>query len=148
MRLHLPLMIIALVAPVSATAEMKVTFLDVGQGDAAVVQISQQGEPFTILIDAGPKAADFAKGLPTVLRLAQDRSIELVVISHPHKDHTAGLPCWKFCQWRADLRRFVKRNQQVRTNTWLPLQIPEALNQLLYFVKFSQISRPWFDTLY
>ena len=35
-----------------ALAEMKITFIDAGQADAAVVQIDQvSGEPFTILVD-------------------------------------------------------------------------------------------------
>ena len=61
------------------------TFLDVGQGDAALVR-SPGGA--TILIDAGPEddvvAADLA-------RLGV-RRIDLAVATHAHADHVAGFP--------------------------------------------------------
>ena len=73
-----------------ALAEMKITFIDAGQADAAVVQIDQvSGEPFTILVDGGDGDSDLENNLPTIL--AQDPTIELVVLSHPHRDHTGGL---------------------------------------------------------
>lgn len=65
--------------------EDKVVFLDVGQGDAILLQSGTQ----QILIDGGPDA--------TVLqRLGEelpwfDRRIEVVVATHPDQDHIAGL---------------------------------------------------------
>ena len=73
-----------------ALAEMTITFIDAGQADSAVVQIDQNsGEPFTILVDGGDGDSDLENNLPTIL--AQDPTIELVVLSHPHRDHTGGL---------------------------------------------------------
>jgi competence protein ComEC len=77
--------------------ELVVSFLDVGQGDAAVVELPG-GE--TWLIDAGglPFAADperlalpGERALLPYLRERRIDRIELVVLSHPHPDHYAGL---------------------------------------------------------
>ena len=61
-------------------------FLDVGQGDATLIK---QGN-IDILIDGGPSPqaidTELGKRLPF-----WDRSIELVVMTHPHTDHLAGL---------------------------------------------------------
>ena len=62
-----------------------VTFLDVGQGDAAVIR-SPGGA--TILIDAGPDEDQVAADLA---RLGVTR-IDLAVASHAHADHVAGFP--------------------------------------------------------
>ncbi len=73
-----------------ALAEMKNTFIDAGQADAAVVQITRDsGEPFTILVDGGDGDSDLENNLPNIV--AQDPTIELIVLSHPHRDHTGGL---------------------------------------------------------
>jgi competence protein ComEC len=61
------------------------TFLDVGQGDAALVR-SPAGA--TILIDAGPDEDAVAADLA---RLGV-RRIDLAVATHAHADHVAGFP--------------------------------------------------------
>jgi len=66
--------------------KVHVYFLDVGQGDATLIK---QGN-IDILIDGGPSPqaidTELGKRLPF-----WDRSIELVVMTHPHTDHLAGL---------------------------------------------------------
>ncbi len=66
---------------------LHVSFLDVGQGDAILIE-SPSGHQ--ILVDGGPSpaAVTFAlgKGLPF-----WDRSLDLVVLTHPQEDHLAGL---------------------------------------------------------
>ena len=59
-------------------------FLDVGQGDASLI-FGSGGT--TILIDAGPDPPVLA----AALRRFGVRDLELLVITHPHEDHTAGL---------------------------------------------------------
>ena len=86
---------------VLCAAGVKITFLDVGVGDAAVIQIDQAGEPFTIIVDGGNTDSDLKDNLPTLL--AQDSTVELVVLSHPHEDHTGALP------WLINSRYVVKR---------------------------------------
>jgi competence protein ComEC len=65
---------------------LKVVFLDVGQGDSILVQYGTK----QILIDGGPSGktelAKLGKYLPYF-----DDEIELVVATHPDKDHIAGL---------------------------------------------------------
>jgi hypothetical protein len=53
--------IITLVAflPLVALADMKITFIDARQADAAVIQIDQDsGKPFTIVVDGGDGDSD------------------------------------------------------------------------------------------
>jgi competence protein ComEC len=74
---------------------LRVTFVDVGQGDAAVVETP---DDHVFLIDAGgfPNrrgAAKYASGTSVVgvLRAHGIRHIDDVWISHPHPDHYLGL---------------------------------------------------------
>lgn len=65
---------------------LQVVFLDVGQGDSILIQKGTR----QILIDGGPSGktemAKLGKYLPYF-----DREIELVIATHPDKDHIAGL---------------------------------------------------------
>ena len=63
-----------------------VSFLDVGQGDAILIRKGQQ----EILIDGGPDATAVIRELSRRMSF-WDRTIELVVLTHPHADHIAGL---------------------------------------------------------
>ena len=60
-----------------------VAFLDVGQGDGAVVRLSG----FTVVVDGGPDPAAFVGRLA---RLGVDR-VDLAVVTHVHEDHVAGI---------------------------------------------------------
>ena len=66
---------------------LKVTFFDVGQGDAIFIETPQGHQ---ILIDGGPArqlAADkIGKALPF-----WDKSLDLVILTHPDADHITGL---------------------------------------------------------
>ena len=61
---------------------LRVTVLDVGQGDAILLQVAQGA----VLVDEGPPEAEVADQLRTlgVTRLA------IVVVTHPHRDHVGG----------------------------------------------------------
>ena len=61
--------------------------LDVGQGDALLIQ-TPAGQD--ILVDGGPDPAAVARGLGRHLPFWQ-RDLALVVLTHPHQDHIAGL---------------------------------------------------------
>jgi competence protein ComEC len=74
--------LLAAPSPHGAPSEPRLTFLDVGEGAAALVQAP--GGP-TVLIDAGPEP------LAEELRLHGVRRIDLLILSHGHADHTAGL---------------------------------------------------------
>jgi competence protein ComEC len=60
----------------------RVTFLDVGQGDAALLQVPQGA----VLVDEGPPEADVADQLR---RLGVRRLVALV-LTHPQRDHVGG----------------------------------------------------------
>ena len=70
----------------SAENKLEIAFLDVGQGDASLIKT-----PFgqNILIDGG---ADY-KVIEELEKELQwwDRAIDLMILTHPHDDHVAGL---------------------------------------------------------
>src|SRR3989338_8140793 len=68
------------------TGELELHVLDIGQGDAIVLQTP---EGHTILIDGGP-GAGVLEELGDVLPFF-DRTLDLLVLTHPHEDHVAGL---------------------------------------------------------
>jgi len=66
---------------------LTVAFLDVGQGDAIFIEAPNGNQ---ILIDGGPNKKVLSE-LSAVMPF-YDRSIDMVIASHPDKDHIAGLP--------------------------------------------------------
>lgn len=64
-----------------------VTFFDVGQGDSALL-VSPSGK--TVLIDGGPDLSAL-EALGNALPLAQ-KSIDLLILSHPDPDHFIAFP--------------------------------------------------------
>lgn len=65
---------------------LSISFLDVGQGDAILIE-SPSGND--ILIDGGPDRS-VLRQLPKEMGIL-DRTIDLVIATHPDKDHIAGL---------------------------------------------------------
>ena len=66
---------------------LKVYFFDVGQGDSIFIETENKKQ---ILIDGGPSNSvvnNLAEAMPF-----WDRTIDLVILTHPDKDHIAGLP--------------------------------------------------------
>ena len=61
---------------------LRVTFLDVGQGDAVLVETAGG----SMLVDEGPPEADVAGQL----RRAGVRSLTALVLTHPQRDHIGG----------------------------------------------------------
>src|SRR2546421_12679417 len=78
--------LLAIIASLFSTTlsgqQLEIRFLNVGQGDAAIVQ--EGGH--TAVIDVGPS------GIGAFLRTLQVDTIDLVVASHPHADHIGGMP--------------------------------------------------------
>ena len=64
----------------------EVSFLDVGQGDAIFLQ-TPSGQQ--VLIDGGPDNTVLERLAGRML--PWDRTIDLVILTHPEKDHVAGL---------------------------------------------------------
>lgn len=66
---------------------LTVAFLDVGQGDAIYIEAPNGKQ---VLIDGGPNKSvlrELGKVMPFY-----DRSIDIVLLTHPDKDHVGGLP--------------------------------------------------------
>jgi competence protein ComEC len=84
--------LIVLAALVSAAVvslpddELHVSFIDVGQGDAILIEQGNQ----QVLIDGGPSPQTLTRELGERMPF-WDRTIELVVLTHPHEDHLSGL---------------------------------------------------------
>jgi competence protein ComEC len=65
---------------------LQVSFLDVGQGDAILIQKGSQ----QVLVDGGPSPQAVCLGLGEKMPF-WDRTIELVILTHPSADHVTGL---------------------------------------------------------
>jgi competence protein ComEC len=65
---------------------LQVSFLDVGQGDAILIQRGSQ----QILVDGGPSPQAIGLELGKMMPF-WDRTIDLVVLTHPQADHLTGL---------------------------------------------------------
>jgi len=71
----------------SAAPSLRIDFIDVGQGDAALIT-SPTGK--TVLVDGGPRKS--ARALTAFLATHVHGPIDLVLLSHRHEDHVGGLP--------------------------------------------------------
>ncbi len=87
----LSLLIIAIVVWAFALTppddKLRVSFLDVGQGDAILIR-TPSGQ--NILIDGGPDPQAICLQLGNELPF-WEREIDLVILTHPHGDHLTGL---------------------------------------------------------
>lgn len=76
---------IAVITRAESDGLLRVYFLDVGQGDAILIQAGEN----QVLIDGGPDAK-VVQELAEVMPLG-DRSIDMLVLTHPDADHINGL---------------------------------------------------------
>lgn len=72
----------------SASNVLRVTFLDVGQGDAVLIEAPNGNQ---LLYDAGPPSGAIVRKLSSTLPF-WDHSIDVAVFSHPDMDHIGGFP--------------------------------------------------------
>ena len=61
---------------------LRITYLDVGQGDGALIQVPGG----SVLVDEGPPEADVAGQL----RRLGVKSVSMIVLTHPQRDHVGG----------------------------------------------------------
>jgi competence protein ComEC len=61
---------------------LRITFLDVGQGDGALLQVPEGA----VLVDEGPPEAD----VEGQLRALGVRRLAMIVLTHPQRDHVGG----------------------------------------------------------
>jgi len=88
--LIVPLLVIASLTSFAAATfpdtETEVTFLNVGEGDAALIRTGRQ----KILIDGGPNPETIALELSKKMPF-WDRKLDVVILTHAHADHLTGL---------------------------------------------------------
>ena len=70
----------------AAAPALRVVFVDVGQGDAAVLRSGS----WSGLVDGGPSGSEAA--VAAALAKLGVRRLDVLVVSHFHADHTGGLP--------------------------------------------------------
>ncbi len=85
-----PLLVVAILVWLAAATmpddNLHISFLNVGQGDAVLIQRGSQ----QILVDGGPVPQAIGLALGKKMPF-WDRTIDLVVLTHPHNDHVTGL---------------------------------------------------------
>src|SRR5438132_407151 len=69
----------------SPTAELVVRVLDVGQGDATLIENGGS----RVLIDGGPETSRLGHLLDSLD--LDDSTFDVVILTHPHADHLVGL---------------------------------------------------------
>ncbi len=84
----LALAVVVIAAATRPDGRVHVTVLDVGQGDAILVTGPAGGR---MLVDGGPDPDRLLVALDARVP-PWDRRLDLVVLTHPHEDHVAGLP--------------------------------------------------------
>jgi competence protein ComEC len=80
------LLVLAVFQAIAVSADLQVSVLDVGQGDAILIKTP---EHHNILIDAGPDGG-VVEGLAGQMGFF-DKTIDLFILTHPHRDHHGGI---------------------------------------------------------
>ena len=118
---------------------VRITFLDVGQGDATVIEFP---EGQTVLIDGGPAYRRLDMGQAVIGPYLWDRGIrriDHVIATHPQWDHVGGLP-WilkKFDvgqYWSNGITReqvFYQRLQRAIRQAGLKEQVPQKGQEII-----------------
>lgn len=75
--------------PISEESFLKVHFIDVGQGDATLIQQINQDNTYNMLIDAGNNGD--GEYLVEYLKDQGVKTLDYIIGTHPHSDHIGGL---------------------------------------------------------
>jgi competence protein ComEC len=128
---------------------LTVTVVDVGQGDAILIEHPDGG---AVLIDTGPVPFDARSGLvPFLLRWGIEE-LDVVIITHPHDDHAGGLPTLRAAMpvrrlithatadpgsivpWKEDCRLQILNAVAVGMGTGAPEEEPNRLSVVMRLV--------------
>lgn len=119
--------------------QLELLFFDVGHGDAALVRLPGG---HTLLVDAGVRDRFVDHGQRTLLphlRRAGIRTIDTVIISHPHADHFGGL---------STLLRSVPVGRVLHNGQTYPSDLFEEKMAVLDSLRIPHASLAAGDTLY
>ena len=73
----------------NSTAEnLKIHFIDVGQGDSVLIE---EAGGKNILVDGGDRANSIADGIIDYLKKQKLKKLDYIISTHPHADHIGGL---------------------------------------------------------
>jgi len=87
--LFLLILVLILIFTLNTTAEnLKIHFIDVGQGDSILIE-DAGGK--NILIDGGDRADQIAAGIINYLKNQKVEKLDYIISTHPHADHIGGL---------------------------------------------------------
>lgn len=93
---------------------LKVSFLDVGQGDAIFIEAPNGNQ---LLIDGGPDK-NILNALSRVMPF-YDKTIDMILITHPDQDHIGGIP---EVLKKYNISEYVDSGATSSTGTFLELQ--------------------------
>ena len=128
---------------VHSDAPQSVIFLNVGQGDAALLS---DGNGFDVLIDGGKKSATGA--ILEVLRQQGINELDVVVATHPDADHVGGL-IGVIQTSDLSIRRVISNGCENDTQTWSELKAAVADRGLsLEAVRFPAVLQWGVMTVY
>ena len=102
-------------AHVRTRGTLRVSIIDVGEGDAVLVEFPR-GE--IMLVDAGPLTGTYDAGEMVVVPFLRRRGItrvDLLVLTHPHSDHFGGAPS---VIRHFDVKRVVDSGQPERSSLY------------------------------
>ncbi|PJA87131.1 MAG: hypothetical protein CO141_01090 [Candidatus Moranbacteria bacterium CG_4_9_14_3_um_filter_42_9] len=109
----------------STRQDLKVIYLDVGQGDAIFISRGQN----QILIDGGPSGQRLLEKLGKHVPF-WDRKIEVVIATHPDADHIGGL---------IDLMRVYQIGEIIDTQTQSESQVYKKYRELINSEKINEL---------
>ena len=123
---HLIFLLVALLAPQEPA--LTIAFLDVGQGDATVIE-SPEGR--IALIDGGRDAM----ALAAVLQEWEVDTVDLVVASHADADHIGGLEA---VLWTVPVRYYLDNGRPHATGTYRSLMRTVERSQVTYLAPVAR----------
>jgi competence protein ComEC len=94
------------------TRKLRVTFLDIGQGDCALIQTADDQN---ILVDCGTMTFTYNSGERTIapyLRRNGISKIDLLIITHLHSDHIGGI---NYLLQNFKIGKILESGQRIRT---------------------------------
>src|SRR6056297_558166 len=124
---------------------LEVTFFDVGEGDSVFIETPRH---YQIVVDGGPSSTTLLKKINQELPF-WDRHLDLMVLTHPDKDHLAGLlPVFKYYEVEKVLWTGVVKETAIYQE-WREV-LEESGSEVIIAEEDQDLESPqvYFDVLY